>query len=337
MALGACRCVDDYEKVGRIGQGTYGLVYLARERGTGALRALKRVIMHNEKQDGFPITSLREIGALRRLSRDHENVVTLLDVCAGPQRDQVFLVFEYLEHDLAALLARMAPRAFSPGEAKRLGLQLLRGVKFLHDNWIVHRDLKMSNLLYSRGVLKLCDFGLARPFGRPVGLRPSTPRVVTLWYRAPELLLGARHYSSAVDMWSCGCILGELLNGGRVLLPGDVEAGQFKLICALLGRPTEDIWPGMSALPGARAMLAGVADGTGPDKLRFNNLRREFSKLSDGGIALLDGLLKYDPNVRLTAGDALAHAFLVREAPPPTALRAMPSFPAPAIGQQSRK
>lgn len=187
---------------------------MAREKETQQIRALKRMKMEKE-QEGFPVTALRELTILKRMK--HPNIVNMVEVVVGTKQESVFLVFEYCEHDLATLLDSSPSAPFSEAEIKRLMLQLLEATAFMHEQWVIHRDIKMSNLLYTKGILKLCDFGLAREFGTP--LRPYTPKVVTLWYRAPELLLGAKTYSSSVDMWACGAILGEWL-GHAPLLPG---------------------------------------------------------------------------------------------------------------------
>jgi len=171
VSIGYCRAVQEYEKSYRIGEGTYGTVYRAVERTTGKVVALKKILLHNECQVGFPVTSLREVRLLKRLQ--HPNCVSLHDVVVGRGRDQVFLVFEYCEHDMASL-CEGTNRRFSESEVKGLMVQLLRAVDYLHENWIIHRDLKMSNLLYnSRGQLKLADFGLARLW-KP---KPLTPKV----------------------------------------------------------------------------------------------------------------------------------------------------------------
>lgn len=263
-SIGSCRHVSAFEKVGRIGEGTYGIVYKAVERASGTPVALKRVRMDGER-DGLPITSLREIKILKSL--EHPNIVKLLDVVVDEDPQSVFLVFEYVEHDLGRLIDSAATSTstsssssttssslrktmgptFSESEVKCLLRQLLEGIAYLHDNWVLHRDLKLSNLLFSnRGELKLCDFGLARVFAMP--RRDMTPNVVTLWYRAPELLFGAKSYSASLDMWSVGCIFGELLLD-EPLLPGRNEMEQIKLCCELLGSPTEKIWPGFDSLP----------------------------------------------------------------------------------------
>lgn len=157
--LGICKSVSEFKKVCRIGEGTYGFVYKAVHRVTGNTVALKRIIMHNENQDGFPLTSLREIQTLQ-LCKQHINIVQLHEVVVGLNRDAIFLVFEYCEHDLSIIL-KSFKNPFKESEIKQLILQLLSALKYLHRHWIVHRDIKLSNLLYnSKGQLKLAGINM---------------------------------------------------------------------------------------------------------------------------------------------------------------------------------
>ncbi|XP_075484658.1 cyclin-dependent kinase G-2-like [Primulina tabacum] len=318
--LQGCRNVDDFERLNKIDEGTYGVIFRARDKKTGEVVALKKVKMEKERE-GFPLTSLREINIL--LSFHHPFIVDVKEVVVGSNLDSIFMVMEYMEHDLKGLMETIK-QPFSQSEVKCLMLQLLGGVKYLHDNWVLHRDLKTSNLLLNnRGELKICDFGLARQYGSP--LKPYTSLVVTLWYRAPELLLGAKQYSTAIDMWSLGCIMSELLSK-EPLFNGKTEVEQLDKIFKILGTPNETIWPGFSKLPGVKVNFV---------KHKYNLLRRKFPAtsftgspvLSDAGFDLLNKLLTYDPDKRITAEEALNHPWF-HEVPLPKSKEFMPTFPA---------
>ncbi|XWS22727.1 hypothetical protein CRYUN_Cryun29cG0061100 [Craigia yunnanensis] len=318
--LQGCRIVDEFERLNKIDEGTYGVVYRAKDKKTGEIVALKKVKMEKERE-GFPLTSLREINIL--LSFHHPSIVDVKEVVVGSSLDSIFMVMEYMEHDLKGLMETMK-QPFSQSEVKCLMLQLLEGVKYLHDNWVLHRDLKTSNLLLNnQGELKICDFGLARQYGSP--LKPYTHLVVTLWYRAPELLLGARKYSTTIDMWSLGCIMAELLSK-EPLFNGKTEFDQLDKIFRTLGTPNETIWPGFSKLPGVKVNFV---------KHQYNLLRKKFPAtsftgtpvLSDAGFDLLNKLLTYDPEKRITAEAALNHEWF-REVPLPKTKAFMPTFPA---------
>ncbi|CAK9798863.1 Serine/threonine-protein kinase PITSLRE [Anthophora quadrimaculata] len=316
-AIQGCRSVEEFQCLNRIEEGTYGVVYRARDKRTDEIVALKRLKMEKEKE-GFPITSLREINTL--LKAQHPNIVTVREIVVGSNMDKIFIVMDYVEHDLKSLMETMKQKkqVFIPGEVKCLMQQLLRAVTHLHDNWILHRDLKTSNLLLShRGILKVGDFGLAREYGSP--LRQYTPIVVTLWYRAPELLLSGKEYSTPIDMWSVGCIFAELLRM-EALFPGKSEIDQLNRIFKELGTPNDRIWPGYSKLP----MVQKIPFAHYP----VNNLRQRFSlSLSDLGIELLNKFLTYDPQQRISAEDALKHGYFA-EAPLPIDPQMFPTWPA---------
>lgn len=175
--LQCCRSVFEFEMIKKINEGTYGVVYKAKDKKTGEIVALKKVKMNIER-DGFPMSALREINIL--LSFNHPSIVDVKEVVVD-DFDGVFMVMEYMEYDLKGLMELMK-QPFCIGEIKFLMRKLLEGVKYLHDNWILHRDLKTSNILLNKeGELKICDFGLSRQYGSP--LKPYTPVVVTLWYR----------------------------------------------------------------------------------------------------------------------------------------------------------
>ncbi|XP_047071027.1 cyclin-dependent kinase G-2-like isoform X1 [Lolium rigidum] len=319
--LHGCRSVDVFERLNKINEGTYGVVYRAKDKKTAEVVALKKVKMEKERE-GFPLTSLREINIL--LSFHHPSIVDVKEVVVGSSLDSIFMVMEYMEHDLKGVMENMK-QPYTQSEVKCLVLQLLEGVKYLHDNWVLHRDLKTSNLLLNnRGELKICDFGLSRQYGSP--LKPYTQLVVTLWYRAPELLLGAKEYSTAIDMWSVGCIMAELL-AKEPLFNGKTEFEQLDKIFRTLGTPNEKIWPGYAKLPGVKVNFV---------KQPYNRLREKFPaasfsgtrpNLSEAGFDLLNKLLTYDPEKRISADAALQHPWF-HEVPLPKSKDFMPTFPA---------
>lgn len=313
-AIQGCRSVEEFHCLNRIEEGTYGVVYRARDKQTNEIVALKRLKMEKEKE-GFPITSLREINTL--LKAQHPNIVTVREIVVGSNMDKIYIAMDYVEHDLKSLMEVMK-QPFLVGEVKTLMLQLLRAVAHLHDNWILHRDLKTSNLLLShKGILKVGDFGLAREYGSP--LKHYTPIVVTLWYRAPELLLGVKEYSTPIDMWSVGCIFGELLSM-KPLFPGKSDIDQLNRIFKDLGTPSEKIWPGYLELPLVRKVTF--------TEYPYNSLRSRFAHtLSNLGFDLLNKFLTYYPSQRITAEDALRHEFF-KETPVPVEPSMFPTWPA---------
>uniref|UniRef100_A0A480TNP5 Cyclin-dependent kinase 9 n=1 Tax=Sus scrofa TaxID=9823 RepID=A0A480TNP5_PIG len=240
-----CDEVTKYEKLAKIGQGTFGEVFKAKHRKTGQKVALKKVLMENEKE-GFPITALREIKILQLLK--HENVVNLIEICrtkASPYnrcKGSIYLVFDFCEHDLAGLLSNVLVK-FTLSEIKRVMQMLLNGLYYIHRNKILHRDMKAANVLITRdGVLKLADFGLARAFSLAKNSQPNryTNRVVTLWYRPPELLLGERDYGPPIDLWGAGCIMAEMWTRSPIM-QGNTEQHQLALISQLCGSITPEV------------------------------------------------------------------------------------------------
>ncbi|MFH4976742.1 hypothetical protein AB6A40_003451 [Gnathostoma spinigerum] len=314
IGLGSCRSVNEFEKLNRIGEGTYGIVYRAKDTKTEEIVALKKVrVDEKSEEEGFSISALREIHLLLVLK--HKNVVRLKDVVVGRHLTSIFLVMEYCEQDLASLLDHMSA-PFTEAQVKCIILQLLEALVYLHKNHVVHRDLKVSNLLLTNdGCLKVADFGLARTFGEPK--EKMTPRVVTLWYRSPELLFGAKNQGTGVDMWATGCIFGELLIH-RPLLPGKTELDQINRIIELLGTPTEKIWEGFNDLPA----LSKFELRSQP----YNKLKSVFDHSSNACLCLLNAFFTYDPARRISAAKAI-HSRYFDEPPLPCEPSLMPSFP----------
>uniref|UniRef100_A0A674HTG4 Cell division protein kinase 5 n=1 Tax=Taeniopygia guttata TaxID=59729 RepID=A0A674HTG4_TAEGU len=234
--------MQKYEKLEKIGEGTYGTVFKAKNRETHEIVALKRVRLDDD-DEGVPSSALREICLLKELK--HKNIVRLHDVLHSDKK--LTLVFEFCDQDLKKYFDS-CNGDLDPEIVKSFMYQLLKGLAFCHSRNVLHRDLKPQNLLINRnGELKLADFGLARAFGIPV--RCYSAEVVTLWYRPPDVLFGAKLYSTSIDMWSAGCIFAELANAGRPLFPGNDVDDQLKRIFRLLGTPTEEQWPAMAKLP----------------------------------------------------------------------------------------
>ncbi|KAJ8482751.1 hypothetical protein ONZ51_g5151 [Trametes cubensis] len=318
------RSVYCYERLNSIEEGSYGVVFRARDKQTGDIVALKKLKLDEEKH-GFPITALREINAL--MVCKHENVVGIREVVVGDTLTQVFIVMDFIEHDLKTLLSVM-PSPFLQSEVKTLMLQLLSAVAHCHERWILHRDLKTSNLLMNnRGTIKVADFGLARRYGDPVGVGGLTQLVVTLWYRAPEILLGATTYSTAVDMWSVGCIFAELLlNEPLFQAKGEIE--MISMIFKLLGPPTSQSWPDYNSLPLAKSITLPAPHPP--------QLRQRFPYITNAGLDLMSRLLTYDPDKRISAEEALKHPYF-SESPLPKHPDLFGSFPSAAAGEKRRK
>ena len=306
-----CSKIQEYDHLGKLGEGTFGEVSKARSKKSGQIVALKKILMHNEK-DGFPITALREIKLLKQL--DHINILKLDEMAIERSKDtrkkpNMFMVTPYMDHDLSGLLENPAVH-FTVPQIKCYMVQLLEGCKYLHENRILHRDMKAANLLINNhGILQIADFGLARPYaddppkpgqGGGEATREYTTLVVTRWYRPPELLLQLRQYTTAIDMWGVGCVFGEMFKG-KPILAGNSDLNQAQLIFDLVGSPTEDNMPGWSELPGCE----GVREFA-PRNPTLPHVFREQGSLA---ISLLSELLKLDWRKRINAIDALEHPY----------------------------
>lgn len=277
-----------------LGEGTYGVVFKAKENGTDRIVAIKKTILDGD-EEGVPATTIREVALLKELS-NHRNIVQLLHV--SKEKQDIYLVFEFLENDLAKYMKKVQG-PLDPPLVKSFLYQILLGINFCHMHRVLHRDLKPQNLLIDdSGLLKIADFGLSRAVS--VSLQPYTQGVVSLWWRAPEILLGVQTYTAAVDIWSIGAIFAEMANK-RPLLPGDSEFNQLIKTFELFGTPNEQVWPGVSAL--LRSYRVQLP--------QYNSkiLRTQVPSLDADGLQLLTQMMLYDPSRRISAKDALRHHY----------------------------
>uniref|UniRef100_A0A7N0UVH0 Protein kinase domain-containing protein n=1 Tax=Kalanchoe fedtschenkoi TaxID=63787 RepID=A0A7N0UVH0_KALFE len=305
------RRTESFERFEKIGQGTYSSVYKARDLETGKIVAMKKVRFVNMDPESVRFMA-REIHILRQL--DHPNVMKLECIVTSRMSGSLYLVFEYMEHDLTGLLATHGVK-FTESQIKCYMHQLFRGLEHCHSRGILHRDIKGSNLLVdNNGVLKIGDFGLAN-FFNPHQPHPLTSRVVTLWYRAPELLLGATEYGVAIDLWSAGCILAELL-AGKPIMPGRTEVEQMHKIFKLCGSPSEEYWK-KPKLPHATSFKPNQ-----PYKRRLTDTFKDFPP---SALALIDVLLSMEPEGRGTASSALNSEFFTTK-PLPCAPSSLPKY-----------
>ncbi|KAK9740649.1 hypothetical protein RND81_03G051000 [Saponaria officinalis] len=289
------RRADSFEKLDKIGQGTYSSVYKARDLETGKIVAMKKVRFVNMDPESVRFMA-REILILRKL--DHPNIMKLEGLVTSRMSGSLYLVFEYMEHDLAGLSAT-PDNKFTEAQIKCYMKQLLCGLEHCHSRGVLHRDIKGSNLLINNdGVLKIADFGLSTQF-KPDQKQPLTSRVVTLWYRAPELLLGSTNYGVAVDMWSVGCIIAELFTG-KPIMPGRTEVEQMHKIFKLCGSPSETYWK-KTKFPHATSFK--------PQQPYKRRLSETFKDFPSSALALVDTLLSIEPEKRGTTLTALKSEF----------------------------
>ncbi|CAH0522543.1 unnamed protein product [Peronospora belbahrii] len=346
---------DKYRLLGKIGEGTYGMVFKAEAYSSALLPrplsssssltttlnavedeepmtfAIKLVKSHKEGKNDVVLSSatVREIKLLRELH--HDNVVHLHDVHVDPREKSLALVFEYGDHDLHDIIVQSKQKPLGEYTRKSLMYQILKGVDYMHDAWVMHRDMKPQNILVvghgrKRGQVKLADLGLARIYKEPIKALSDVERVVvTLWYRAPELLLGAKHYTKAVDLWAVGCIFVELINTRELFCGKEVEGSnapfqkdQLDKIFKVLGMPTSQTWEGLENLPEYNHVVQMGRERKYPTQSELKNA----VKVGPGraGAALLDllsRLLEYDPETRITAKQALEHEYFKEIEPEP--------------------
>ncbi|KAG6751021.1 hypothetical protein POTOM_045538 [Populus tomentosa] len=305
------RRADSFEKLDKIGQGTYSTVYKARDLETGKIVAMKKVRFVNLDPESVRFMA-REIVNLRKL--DHPNVMKLEGIVTSRMSGSLYLVFEYMEHDLSGLAANPSIK-FTEPQIKCYVQQLLRGLEHCHKQGVLHRDIKGSNLLINNdGVLKIADFGLAT-FYHPDQSQPLTSRVVTLWYRAPELLLGATEYGPAIDLWSAGCILAELF-AGKPIMPGRTEVEQMHKIFKLCGSPSEIYWQ-KTKFPHATSFK--------PQQSYIRCITETFKHFPPSALTLVDKLLSMEPQDRGSATSALRSEFF-RIEPLPADPSSLPKY-----------
>ncbi|KAI0634816.1 kinase-like domain-containing protein [Trametes polyzona] len=324
-----CGQQSDYAVLTKLGEGTFGEVHKAIHREKEHTVALKRILMHNEKE-GMPVTALREIKILKALK--HPCIVDILDMFVVRSHGKesplsVYMVFPYMDHDLAGLLENERVK-LSPSQIKLYMKQLLEGTEYMHRNHILHRDMKAANLLISNdGCLKIADFGLARAFDPTIVQRKEDARgrerkytncVVTRWYRPPELLMGARQYGGEVDIWGVGCVLGEMFFR-KPILPGASDIDQLDKIWHLCGTPTAQSWPEFESLPGC--------EGVKSFHYQPRRLRQTYESIGPETVDLLDKLLVCNPRERLTAAQALDHDYFWTD-PLPADPKSLPTYEA---------
>ncbi|CAI5756510.1 unnamed protein product [Candida verbasci] len=307
--------LQDYEILEKLGQGTFGVVQKAKRRSTNEVVAIKQLINHSAKE-GFPLTAMREITILKQL--DHTNILRISEMIFEEgknnanseiyNRGSFYTVSPYMASDLVGLLENPKIK-LQLNEMKCLTQQLLRGIQYIHEQNYLHRDIKAANILIdSNGILKIADFGLARLYHGTVprkgmgpggGERAYTSLVVTRWYRPPEILLGERKYTTAVDIWGIGCVFAELFTRKPILV-GKSDAHQAQLIFELIGPPTD--WGDAARLPNKADYSIGLSCK--------RTLEAKFDKIMPKlAINLLSGFLTLNPYKRLNALDALNHDF----------------------------
>ncbi|KAL9026348.1 MAG: hypothetical protein Q9196_004975 [Gyalolechia fulgens] len=284
---------SSFQQLEKLGEGTYATVFKGRNRQTGELVALKEI--HLDSEEGTPSTAIREISLMKELK--HENIVSLHDVIHT--ENKLMLVFEYMDKDLKKFMdSRGQGGQLDYVTIKSFMYQLLQGIAFCHENRVLHRDLKPQNLLINnKGQLKLADFGLARAFGIPVNTFSN--EVVTLWYRAPDVLLGSRTYNTSIDIWSAGCIMAEMYTG-RPLFPGTTNEDQLQKIFRLMGTPSERSWPGITAFPEYKP---------GWHVYATQDLRMILPTVDPAALDLLGRCLQMRPEMRISAQEALGHVW----------------------------
>jgi len=296
--------LERYEVQQKLGKGAYGIVWKVRDKESNEILALKKIFGAFQNATDAQRT-FREIIFLQELS-EHENIITLLDVMKADNDKDIYLIFEYMETDLHAVIRA---NILEDIHKRFIIYQLLKAIKYMHSGQVLHRDMKPSNLLLnSECLVKVADFGLARSINAlkdEARQQVLTDYVATRWYRAPEILLGSTTYTKGVDMWSVGCILGELL-GGKPMFPGTSTTNQIDRILEVTGRPSkEDIESIQSEF--AAQMLENLPDPPAP-----RTLENIYPNADSDSIDMLQKLLMFNPDKRMTAEEALEHPYVAQ-------------------------
>jgi len=340
------KSIDDaFHVLGKVNEGTFGVVYKAIrtedkpkwEQAKHNQQELHRLTFlaikkpkNSREGEGFNKDAVREIALLKELSK-HPNIVTLRDVVLCPDGSAaqrgLYLVFDWAEYELCEILRTHRERNMRPPSermVKSIMWQILNGIAYIHNNWVIHRDLKPSNILimgkgHEHGRVKIADFGMARLFQQPLRALHYDGVVVTVWYRAPELLLGAKHYSKAIDMWAIGCIFGELLTNSPLFqgkedkAPKALQEDQLKKIFKVVGTPTIANWSQLAELP-EWDKVAGFGQHHDKDTLAA---AVPAVKSNPAALSLLKAFFDYDPARRIAALDAMRHDYFKNSAPFP--------------------
>lgn len=292
MEQGQDGVIANYEKISKMGQGTYGAVYKERDLRTNEIVAIK--IMHlDQETEGVSPTTLRELTIMKGL--DHYNVINLKE--ASVRANLLYIVMEYMDCDLRRLLKSTKRADFRIPLIKSYAYQMLCGIYYLHIHRIIHRDIKPENLLIDRtGRLKICDFGLARYFTLPI--RRFTEDVVTIWYRPPELCLHNEVYEVSVDVWSAACVIAEMYRGSALFM-GDSSLDMVHKIFSVLGTPPPEVLAGFH----------DIAEGLQVPHYEGNSWKDILGTDDVVLIDLMQKMLAIDPSHRITAKEALHHPY----------------------------
>ena len=311
--IGNCRSIDDFIDLVIIGEGTYGKVYKGKDKETNEVIALKK-INKEMNTEGFPLTSLREIKILSYTK--HKNIIKLREISVGLQ-NSIYLVMDYCSYDLLKLLNKLkkSNQVLKNEEIKHIVIQILQGVYYLHSKNIIHRDLKLSNILIDRcSVIKICDFGLAREIDstkveQVITKNKYTSKVATLWYRSPEILLNMG-YSFESDVWSFGCIMAELLLNGNPLLPGKNEMCQLELICELIGYPEISDYPNLFD-SNSNFMSKTIYDKLLKYKGQTPLINTKIKSINEKLSSLIKKILVWNPNKRISLAECLLDDYFI--------------------------